>query len=320
VRILITGATGFVGGWLGQELTRAYPAAELFGTAHRPGRWDDLPQRMHVRAVDLTDATVLAAFVADARPDHVFHLAGYASGAGTDRATINQINVEGTAGLLGVLADAGRPCRVLLASSGYVYGATLPGRPAREEDPLAPSGPYAESKAAMEAAARSFAEVSTLSITITRSFNHTGPRQGTGQSIPKFAQQIARVERGLQSVVRHGNLGARRDFLDVRDVARAYRLLICEAEPVPWRVVNVCSGNAVSIREALDQLVGMARGPVTLEEDPELMRRPSDLPECVGDPSALIALTGWQPEIPFTDTLAETLDWWREVTARKESG
>jgi len=318
VRILITGATGFVGGWLGQELARVYPEADLFGTAHRPGWQDDLPPRMQVRTVDLTDAPALAAFVANARPDHVFHLAGYASGAGTDQEGINRVNVGGTVRLLRILADTGHPCRVLLASSGYVYGTTAPGTPAREEAPLARSGPYGDSKAAMEAAARPFAEDSVLSITIARSFNHTGPWQGTKQSIPSFAQQIAWVEHGLLSVVRHGNLEARRDFLDVRDVVRAYRLLVCEGEPVPWRVVNVCSGKAIAIREALDQLVDMARVPITLEEDPALMR-PSDQPECVGDPSLLTALTGWRPEISFTDTLAETLDWWREVAAREES-
>jgi GDP-4-dehydro-6-deoxy-D-mannose reductase len=272
---------------------------------------------MLVRTVDLTDTAALAAFVADARPDCVFHLAGYASGAGTDRATIHQINVEGTVGLLRIVADIGRTCRVLLASSGYVYGATLPGRPAREGDPLLPSGPYAESKAAMEAVARPFAESGLLSITVTRSFNHTGPEQGTEQSIPSFAQQIAFVERGLQPVVRHGNLDARRDFLHVRDVARAYRLLVCEVKPASWRVVNVCSGKAIAIRVALDRLVDMVRVPITLEEDPARMR-PSDLPECVGDPSALMTLTGWRPETSFAKTLAETLDWWRAVATQEE--
>jgi GDP-4-dehydro-6-deoxy-D-mannose reductase len=270
---------------------------------------------MVVRPVDLTDTAALLTFVQEAQPDVVFHLAGFASGAGTDRNAIFHANVEGTRHLLHVLANQGRPCRVQLASSGYVYGTTPAGSPATESTPVSPSGAYAESKVAMEAMAKPFSDNTSLSLTVTRSFNHTGPRQNADFVIPAFARQIARIEKGLEPpVVRHGNLDALRDFLHVRDVVRAYRLLLCETESVPWRVVNVASGLAVRVGDLLDRLIVMASIPVTQETDPARMR-PSDLPECIGDSGLLHSLTGWSASIPIETTLAETLDWWRHQRA-----
>ena len=201
-----------------------------------------------------------------------------------------------------------------LASSGYVYGATPPGDPATESTPVNPSGAYAQSKAAMEDAARPFATGSPLSILITRAFNHTGPRQNTEFVTPAFARQIARAEKGWdEPVVRVGNLQARRDFLHVRDVVRAYRLLLCGEEVVaPWRVVNVASGQAVPIQSLLDGLLKSASVEMRVETDPDRMR-PSDLAECVGSHALLTKLTNWQPETPLAETLRETLDWWRTV-------
>ena len=313
MRVLITGATGFVGGWLAQEVTRHCPGCVLFGTSHRTTGSADLPAGTVVRPIDLNDTPALTAFVQEAAPDIVFHLAGFASGAGTDKSAIYHANVNGTVNLLGILTEAGKSCRVQLASSGYVYGATQPGQAAKEDDTLNASGAYAESKAAMETSVRPFAESGLLSLTITRSFNHTGPRQSPEFVIPAFARQIARIERGLEPpVVRHGNLDALRDFLDVKDVVRAYRLLLFEAEPEPYRVVNVASGVAVTVRDLLSRLIAMANITVTEEIDPARMR-PSDLPECIGDPARLTQLLGWRPEIALDTTLADTLAYWRTV-------
>ncbi len=270
---------------------------------------------------DLTDRAFLAGVVAEARPDQVYHLAGFASGAGGDRARIFQVNVEATLDLLRGLADAGRPCRVQLASSGYVYGATDAGRPALETDALEPHGEYAESKAAMEMAAESFLGESresdgALQVVATRAFNHTGPHQTTIFSVPAFASQIARIERGDEApVVRVGNLDARRDFLDVRDVVRAYRLLLdspATERAAPFRVVNVASGTPVAMREIVERLIAHARVPVEVEADPSRLRS-SDIPECAGDSALLARETGWSPTIALDQTLADTLDWWRSL-------
>ena len=315
MRVLITGATGFVGGWLAEALFREDPEAELWGTAHGPPPPRPLPEAVRVVTCDIGDPAAVRDIVARARPDRVFHLAGFASAAGGDRERIFDVNVRATVGLLEALAEAGHDaeCRVLLASSGYVYGATEPGRPAREDDAPRPVGVYAESKAAMEEAVRPFA--GALRLTVTRAFNHTGPGQGPDFVVPAFARQIAGIERGdAEPVVRVGNLEARRDFLHVRDVVRAYRLLLDGAEAADWRVVNVASGMPVAIQTILDGLTAQARVKVSVETDPARVR-PSDMPECVGDPARLAALTGWRPETSLAETLAETLDWWRAQPA-----
>lgn len=319
MRILVTGATGFVGGWLGVELARAHAEAEIFGTHYGPPGPplpEGFPASARLLPCDLTEPGAAAAIVGQTRPDRVFHLAGFASAAGGDAALIRRANVEATVEILRALEAQGRPCRVLLASSGYVYGSTEPGRPAREEDPLDPRGVYAESKAAMETAVQPFAgRGGGLALTVTRAFNHTGPRQSADFVVPAFARQIARIERGLDPpVVRVGNLLALRDFLDVRDVVRAYRMLLDHEDGSDWRIVNVASGAPVSIQALLDDLQARARAPLSVEPDPARMR-PADLPESAGDPARLRALTGWRQEIDLPGMLAETLDWWREQAA-----
>lgn len=320
MRILVTGATGFVGTWLLAHLEEAYQdgSVELFGTEHGPPL-GPVPPSVRLAPCDLTDASAVKTVIGDIRPDRVFHLAGFASATGTDHALIHRVNVEATVSLLQALDDLARPCRVQLASSGYVYGATVPGRPAREDDAPAPSGPYAESKAAMEQAARAFARPGgALSVTVTRSFNHSGPRQSPGFVVPAFARQIARIEAGLEPpVVRVGNLDAKRDFLDVRDVVRAYARLLLDAEPAPdnFRIVNVASGEARVIQSLLDALVTRSHVPLNVETDPARVR-PLDLAECVGDANVLRTLTGWQPTVPLDQTLADTLDYWRDQTGR----
>lgn len=310
-RALITGATGFVGGWLADALAAAHPGGTLFGTAHGPAPLAPPPPQITLLPCDLTDQAAVADMIARTRPNRVFHLAGFAATGHGAADLVHRVNVEATVNLLDALAAAKRPCRVLLASSGYVYGPTAPHAQSGENDLLAPLGVYAASKAAMEKAAQFFA-ANELSVVVARAFNHTGPRQTTDFVVPAFAQQIARIERGLEApIVRVGNLEAERDFLHVGDVVEAYRrLLMAPGEPERWRVVNVCSGVATSIRSILDALVGSARVPLSVEPDP-VRARPSDLPRCVGNPARLEALTGWKAKISLTQTLTETLDYWR---------
>lgn len=310
MQILITGVTGFVGAYLASELAALYPKALLFGTTFGATTPAPLPEALTVLEADLREPLRLREVVAAAEPTHVFHLAGFASAAGTDAALIRAANVDATVALVETLTQRGKPCRLHLASTGYVYGTTPPGQPATESTPLQPDGFYAQSKVEMERAVEPLAS-EQVCITVTRAFNHTGPRQTPAFVVPGFARQLSRIERGLaEPVVRVGNLEAKRDFLDVRDVIRAYRLLLMELEPKPWRIVNVASGEALSIQSILDQLIAQTRVPVTVELDPERLR-PSDMPECTGDPTLLSVTTGWRKSIPFTDTLSETLDWWR---------
>ncbi len=308
MKVLVTGASGFVGRHLLPALQRAYPHAVLIGTS---GPSD--PPRTSVDGyvalpLDLSSQQSINGVVDTVRPTHVVHLAGYASGAGTDAAGIAKINASGTETLLRALAGLAHPVTAVLASSGYVYG-TTPDAPGADEDfPRNPSGAYAISKASMEDAAREIAS-EKLRIVVSRSFNHTGPLQTTQFVVPAFAQQLAQIERGdLPPVVKVGNLDALRDFLPVADVVDAYcRMLMLDA---PYTVLNVSSGVGVSVRDLLDGLIDIARVPVTVELDPTRLRA-SDVPCSVGNPAKAKQLVGWEPSGDIATMLSTTLAYWR---------
>jgi GDP-4-dehydro-6-deoxy-D-mannose reductase len=303
MRILISGANGFVGTHLIAHLRHVEPEAEIIGLVHgqqQPGEKD--PYQTIPCDITANDGAEIRAVIRETRPDHVYHLAGAASGAGQDREAIFRVNVDGTRAVMEAVQEHAPLARVLFTSTGYVYGDCDPEHPVREEYPLHPVGLYAESKRDAEPYARAAGAV------VARSFNHTGPGQTPSFAIPAFAAQIAAIETGAQAPeLRVGNLEALRDFLDVRDVVRAYHLLITRAEP---GVYNVCSGQAYPMRLLLDQLVALSAVPIAIANDPARMR-PADLAVSVGDPAKLKQQTGWTPEISLADTLRETLDWWR---------
>ena len=308
MKVLVTGASGFVGRHLLPALQRAYSDAVLIGTS---GPSD--PPRTSVDGyvalpLDLSSQQSINDVVDTVRPTHVVHLAGYASGAGTDAAGIAKINAIGTEALLCALAGLSHPVTAVLASSGYVYG-TTPAAPGADEDfPCNPSGAYAISKASMEDAAREMAS-EKLKIVVSRSFNHTGPLQTTQFVVPAFAQQLAQIERGdLPPVVKVGNLDALRDFLPVADVVDAYsKMLLLDA---PFTVLNVSSGVGVSVRDLLDGLINISRVPVTVELDPARLRA-SDVPCSVGNPAKAKQLLGWEPSGDIATMLSTTLAYWR---------
>ena len=197
-------------------------------------------------------------------------------------------NVLGTHELLDELRRAGQPVRCLVTASATVYAAT--DQPIAEDGALAPASPYALSKLAQEALALRAPREDGVEVVVARAFNHTGPRQEPAFAAPSFARQIALIERGaIAPVIRAGNLEPRRDLSDVRDVVRAYRLLMDRGAGGP--IYNVCSGVGRSIRSVLDALVARSSKKVEIELDPEKLR-PSDTPVLVGNPSRLMAETG----------------------------
>ena len=296
MRVLITGAAGFAGGHLANHLrTRGH---EVVGVRRRRESGDE--------AADLRDRDAARAVVARVRPDWIFHLAAEASVARSwrdPRRTIHD-NVETT---LNVLEAAGR-ARVLVAGSGEIYGppASLP---VTEDHELRPQNPYAVSKAAADLLARFYSDAHGVDVVRTRSFNHAGPGQSDQYVVSAFARQIAEAERrGATAVtVRTGELRARRDFTDVRDVVRAYALLLERAERGAY---NVCSGVARSAADILAALAEKSLLEVDHETDPERIRK-HEVMEIRGSRDKLTAATGWRPEIRFDQTLADTLDWWR---------
>ena len=221
------------------------------------------------------------------------------------------MNALGTAVLLQAVRRVAPEARVLVASTGEVYGRAAE-VPTPEDAPVAPTSPYAVSKAAAELACSQERASGGLDVVVARAFQHEGPGRDRRFAIGSWTEQIARLEHAGGGALQVGNLTPRRDITDVRDVVRAYRQLL---EPgVPAGTYNVASGRSVSIGDVLDLLVGLARCDVEIQEDPALLRA-VDLPLVCGDSSRLRSATGWRPEIPLEQTLADALDYARAVFA-----
>lgn len=321
-RILITGASGFVGGWLAEACHRAYPRATLFGLSHPLARGGHQPPASLAArapltqiAADITDAAQVRAAIAQARPDLVFHLAGQASVAAswTDPARTLAINAGGAVRLFEALRAEGLlAARVVLAGSGEQYGNVAEGEnPIGEDTPFRPATPYAVSKAAQDLYGYQYGAAWHLPVLRARSFNAFGPRGSGTFVIGDFARQIARIEAGAaEPVLRVGNLAARRDFLPVQDVVAAYLALAERGRP--GEAYNIGSGRGRSIAEILDALVVLARVEIAVRPDPARFR-PVDVPLLVADTAKLRRETGWEPARDFTRALEETLEYWRQM-------
>ncbi len=314
-KVLITGATGFVGTHLRALLAHARPEWEIAGTTlHNPSADPGLAR------CDLQDATAIADLVARTAPDAVIHLAGQSNvptSFADPEATLAN-NILGTLHLLDACRAHAKETRLLIVSSNEVYGPVPQAeQPIREDRPLRPGNPYAVSKAAQEMLALQYAGSYGLDVIVARPFNHIGPGQTDRFVVGAFARQVAEVERGDRAVVSVGNLDVARDFTDVRDVCRAYIALL--ERGARGGIYNIGQGKAIRIGDLLDLLCRLAHVEVKVEHDPARMR-PSDVPVMRADTSRLRAATGWQPEIPLEQTLRDTLDWWRqELAATKDT-
>jgi GDP-4-dehydro-6-deoxy-D-mannose reductase len=296
VRALITGAGGFAGGHLA-ALCRA--------------SGDDVTEISRGTGVDLLDAGATRAAVAAARPDVVYHLAARAhvGESWKDPAIFLYDNVGMALNILEAVRVEAPGATVVAVGSGEVYGtpATLP---VDEDAPLRPQNPYAVSKASADLLAGFYADAHGLRVIRARPFNHAGPGQQPTYAIASFSRQAAEAAEGGDEPIafRTGNPDSRRDYTDVRDVVRAYRLLAERAEP---GVYNVCSGSSTSARELLGMLAAAAGAGFDHEVDPALVRA-HEVMEVRGAPGRLQDATGWRPEIPLERTLADTVAWWRE--------
>ena len=309
--VLITGITGFAGSHLAERFVA--DGVDVHGIAHEDPPFANLAavkDRVHVHRGNILDLAAVSAALVAARPDAVVHLAAQAvpTLAARDPVAAVRVNVLGTATLLAAL-DAHPTVRLVMASSADVYGNPDTER-VDERAPLRPTNVYAATKVASEALVREFGDRRLSTTTVLRPANQIGPRQHPGLAASGFAKQIAEAEVGLgEPVVRHGVLDARRDFLDVRDMASAY-VLASDLTDRGAAVYNVGSGSAVSVAEILETLIALARVPVRAELDPERVRS--------GAPTAFALAadrfrdrTAWEPRIPLRRSLADTLDYWR---------
>jgi GDP-4-dehydro-6-deoxy-D-mannose reductase len=292
--ILVTGAQGFVGSHLLAQLgSDAYP-------------FD----------VDVTDAKAVAREVMAATPRAVVHLAALSSVGDSwgDAGETWRVNAVGTVNVLEAARAEASECRVLVASTGEVYGRAQR-VPTPEDEPLQPMSPYAASKAAAEVACEQ-ARRAGVDVVVARAFQHEGPGRDERFAVGSWAAQIARAEEAGGGTVRVGDLSTKRDIVDVRDVCRAYELLLDPS--VAAGTYNVAGGRTAEMGEVLELLVGLAEAPIKVEPDPA-RGRPSDLPVVCGDASRLREATGWEPMIPLEQTLADTLDAARRAKTRMAS-
>ena len=295
MRAFVTGASGFVGPWLRRHL-------EACGDEVVPAAPD----------LDVTDADRTAEALIASRPDAVYHLAAQSS-VGSSWADVSgtfRVNVFGTLHVLDAAsACAARP-RVLVVSSAEVYGEVPPAAlPVSETAPFRPQTPYAASKAAAELTGLQAFLGRGLEVVRARPFNHTGPGQRPGFVVPALARQVVEASLTGATVLKTGNLTARRDFTDVRDVVAAYRLLI--ERGAAGEVYNVCTGRSVLLLDLVERLLNLAEANLTIEVAPERLR-PVDVPELRGDARRIQEITGWRPAIDLDRTLRDVIDYWRQ--------
>ena len=318
MKLLVTGAHGFVGGHLLDLMRAEHPEVEVFALVRpRGGAPGPRPGNATVLEADLDDAPAVAAAVAAARPDRIVHLAGQSSvhHSWIDPGATLRTNVLGLVHLMDAVRAEGLRPRVLVVGSADEYGIVAPASvPVREEAPIRPVSPYAVSKVAQGLLALEYAGPGGPEVIRTRTFPHTGPGRGEAFAESSVARQIAEVQAGHRpAILSVGNLDAVRDFTDVRDVVRAYWALLERAPSGAARldtVYNVCSGRGVRLADLLTRLIALAGAKVEVRQDPARLRT-SDIPVLVGDPSRLVAATGWEPRIGLDRTLGDLLEDWR---------
>jgi GDP-4-dehydro-6-deoxy-D-mannose reductase len=313
-RVLVTGVTGFAGSHLvDYMLTRN--DCEIFGIQRWRSPLDNVAHFMDQITLvecDLRDASSTRDTLERMRPDWIFHLAAQSFvptswSAPTESLTTN---VLGQLNIFEAVRRIGLQCRIQIACSSEEYGMVYADElPIRETNPLRPLSPYAVSKVAQDLLAYQYWMSWKVDSVRTRGFNHEGPRRGPVFVASDFAKQIADIEKGIKPPVLHvGNLEARRDFTDVRDMVRGYWLALEKCEP--GEVYNLCSGRDYSIQQVLDLLLGMTKVKIEVRQD-RMRLRPSDVPVLLGDRSKFTKATGWEPVIPFEQTLRDMLDFWR---------
>lgn len=314
---LITGITGFAGSHLAELLLER--GMDVWGTTRPRSKTDyidSIKYKLHLEDADLLDSHSLYTIVAKIKPDYIFHLAAqsFVQSSWASPANTMEINTVGTVHLFEAVRRAEIDSVIQIACSSEEYGLVYESElPIKETNPLRPQSPYAVSKVAMDYLGYQYFMSYGLKVIRTRGFNHTGPRRGEVFASSNFAKQIAEIEKGKKPpVIEVGNLDALRDWTDVRDMVKGYLLSVEKGEP--GEVYNICSEKTVKVGDMLKMLIDMStvKNKIKIKEDPSRMR-PSDVPILLGDSSKFRKKTGWKLEIPFEKTMADLLNYWREI-------
>ena len=313
MRVLITGLTGFVGSHLAEYALSKN--AEVYGSYRWRSRTENighLKNQVKLIECELKDPSSANSLIQQTKPDMVFHLAAQSyvptSWQAPEDTLVN--NIVGQVNLFEAIRSNGIDPLIQIAGSSEEYGYTLPEElPVKETAPLRPLSPYAVSKVTQDLLGYQYHQSYGMKIVRTRAFNHTGPRRGSVFVESNFAQQIAEIEAEVrQPVVYVGNLEAKRDYCDVRDIVQGYWLALEKGKP--GEVYNLASGRMWAIQEVLDILLSMSSATIDVKQDPARMR-PSDVPLLCGDSTLFRNQTGWEPKIPFEETLKDLLNYWR---------
>lgn len=311
-RLLITGCWGFVGKTAAQSL--AEEGVDIWGadTQSAPGRF---PGKESFQ-VDLSEAAEVEKLLARTQPTHILHLAAHSSAGHSFKEPLGTIrnNLLSTLNILEALRKRERPARLLAVGSADEYGPADPSHlPLVETRPAHPANPYALSKAMQAQCCSLYHAVYGVDVVMTRSFNHTGPGQTDTFVLPSFARQIMEIKHKVREpAMEVGNIEIKRDFLDVRDVVRAYRALLERGKP--GELYNVCSGASYTLKELLHRMCALAGVRVDVRVRDERVR-PLDTMELRGNKLKIARDTGWSPEIPIEKTLQSLLDYWEQVVA-----
>ncbi len=307
LRVLITGAGGFVGNHLAAHLSSVEPDTGIIGTTLFPDERVD-PAVDEARQIDLKDYEQVRQLLADCQPDAIYHLAAQAFVPRSFEAPWETLenNIRSQLNLIRACLELKIMPRMLIVSSAEIYGAVSSDQlPLDEGTAIRPTNPYSVSKVAQDMLALQYFLSHGLPIMRARPFNHIGPGQNSRFVAPAFAMQIAAIEEGRsEAVIYVGNLAAKRDFTDVRDIVRAYRLIVERGRP--GEAYNVASGLTYSIRQLLDSLLALTEIEIEVRVDRDRLR-PVDLPEIRGDASKLRRDTGWAPSLTFAETLQDVL-------------
>ena len=328
IRVLITGITGFVGSHMADLLLKD-PNVKLFGTrrwSSRMGLLQHIPEiekQIELITCNILDPVSVSEAVESIRPDWIFHFAAesYVAPSWNMPHIYFNTNINGTLNFLEALRKQGlTSTRFHVAGSGEEYGLVHESEaPITEKSELRPVNPYAVSKVAQDLLCYEHHKSYGLHVVRTRAFNHEGPRRDKVFALPTFAYQIARIERELQEpVIKVGNISARRNWTDVRDMVKAYKLAVEKCDPGELYLIG--SDRVLTVKECLDKLIGMSKrsGEIRIEEDPSRVR-PTEVPLLVGKYDKFASKTGWKPETAFEQTLEDTLNYWRAIVKQESS-